>query len=151
MALRYRPMKRVLVINGPNLNLLGVRRPDIYGDTRLPELEELCRRWGAHLELDVVSFQSNHEGEIIDRLHEARADFDAVILNAGALSHYSYAIHDAIEAVQLPTVEVHISDIHQREEWRRTSVTAPACVAQISGQGIDGYRLALERIAELVA
>ena len=135
---------RVLVVNGPNLNLLGTRRPDVYGQTTLGDLEELCRQWGAELGCTVTVFQSNHEGAIIDRLHEAIGRFDGIIINPGALTHYSYAIHDAIEAVAIDTVEVHISDISAREEWRAKSVVAPACRATISGEGVAGYRRAIE-------
>ena len=138
---------RVLVINGPNLNLLGVRRPEVYGTTTLAELEERCRAWGAGLGIEVDTFQSNHEGEIIDRLHDALGSADGVVLNPGALTHYSYALHDAIEAVALPVVEVHLSDISQREEWRARSVVSPACAASISGRGVEGYREALELLA----
>lgn len=136
----------VLVINGPNLNLLGVRRPDIYGSTTLAELEDLCRVWGADLGMQVSTFQSNAEGAIIDRLHQARQDADGVIINPAAYTHYSYAIYDALEAIGLPVVEVHISDITKREPWRRQSVVAPACLTTISGRGIDGYRDALHHL-----
>ncbi len=139
-------MQRVLVINGPNLNLLGTREPEIYGSTTLPELEDRLVAWGADLGLTVETFQSNHEGGIIDRLQEARGAVDGVILNGGAFTHSSYAIHDAIAAIDTPTVEVHISNIHAREEWRRTSVTAPACVHQIFGRGLRGYRDALAHL-----
>jgi 3-dehydroquinate dehydratase-2 len=138
---------RVLVINGPNLNLLGVRRPEVYGEATLPELEEKCRAWGAALGLEVETFQSNHEGAIIDRLHDAMGRADAVVLNPGALTHYSYALHDAVEAVPLPVVEVHLSDISRREAWRAHSVVAPACAISIVGHGVEGYREALEWIA----
>ena len=138
---------RVLVINGPNLNLLGVRRPEVYGTMTLGDLEELCREWGADLGLEVETFQSNHEGALIDRLHDALGMVDGVVLNPGALAHYSYALHDAVEAVALPVVEVHISDISRREEWRARSVVSPACAATISGHGAEGYREALELLA----
>ena len=140
-------MRRVLVVNGPNLNLLGVREPEVYGHTTLPQLDDHVRTWGLALGVDVTTFQSNHEGALIDRLHAARTEVDGVILNGGALTHSSYALHDAIVATDLPTVEVHISNIHAREEWRRRSVTAPACVAAIFGRGIRGYR---DAIAHLV-
>jgi 3-dehydroquinate dehydratase-2 len=139
---------RILVINGPNLNLLGVRRPEVYGTTTLAELEELCRAWGEGLGLAVETFQSNHEGEIIDRLHGALGWAAGVVLNPGALAHYSYALHDAIEAVSLPVVEVHLSDISRREEWRARSVVSPACAATIRGHGVEGYRQALEFLAD---
>ncbi|MBT8164948.1 MAG: type II 3-dehydroquinate dehydratase [Acidimicrobiia bacterium] len=138
----------VLVINGPNLNLLGTREPDVYGTTTLAELDALCVAWGTDLELTISTFQSNHEGAIIDRIQAAAGDCDGIVLNAGALTHYSYALYDALVAVGIPTVEVHISDIHAREEWRHKSVIQPACLAQISGDGLDGYRRALEILTE---
>src|SRR3990172_1484871 len=137
---------RLLVVNGPNLNLLGIRRPDMYGSATLAELDELCRQWAATVGATVETFQSNHEGEIIDRLHGAIAACDGVVINPGALTHYSYALHDAIEAVGIPTVEVHITDVAAREPWRAHSVVAAACVATISGHGLDGYRMAIERL-----
>ncbi len=140
-------MKRVLVINGPNLNLLGSREPEVYGSTTLNELEQHITGWGAGLGIAVSCFQSNHEGEIIDRLHDSRHSQDGIIINAGALTHYSYSLHDAIVAVDLPTVEVHISNIKEREDWRRHSVISPACDYMIRGRGIDGYRYALEYLA----
>ena len=135
---------RLLVINGPNLNLLGTRRPEVYGTTTLRELDELCRTWGTDLGCTVTTFQSNHEGAIIDRLHEAIGRCDGIVINPGALTHYSYALRDAIEAVSIPTVEVHISDIAAREPWRATSVITEVCVESIKGQGTDGYRRAIE-------
>lgn len=138
---------RVLVVNGPNLNLLGVRRLEVYGTTTLPELEELCRAWGAALGIEVETFQSNHEGTLIDRLHDALGKVDAIVLNPGALTHYSYALHDAVEAISLPVVEVHLSDISHRERWRARSVIAPACAFTIRGRGVEGYREALEWLA----
>ncbi len=142
---------RLAVINGPNLNLLGVREPDIYGPTTLPELDALVARWGHELGVDVETFQSNHEGDLIDHLHSLRSRVDGVVINPGALTHYSYALHDAIEAVDLPTVEVHISNIHARERWRRISVVAPACDHTIYGRGIDGYRWAIRRLVNQAA
>ena len=139
-------LSRVLVINGPNLNLLGTRRPEIYGSTTLDELETSCRAWGTASGITVDAFQSNHEGAIIDRIHLAREDADAIIINPGAFTHYSYAIHDALEAAEKPTVEVHISDITSRETWRSQSVISPVCVATIYGRGIGGYRDALRHL-----
>ena len=141
-------MNRVLIINGPNLNLLGTREPEIYGATTLVELDRLCVEWGGALGLDVTNFQSNHEGQIIDKIQEMAGSTGGIVINAGALTHYSYAIYDALVAVALPTVEVHISDIHNREDWRSRSVIKPACLAQITGRGLDGYRKALEILAE---
>ena len=138
---------RVLVVNGPNLNLLGTRRPEVYGTTTLGELGEMCRQWGTELGCSVSVFQSNHEGAIIDRLHEAIGRRDGIVINPGALTHYSYALHDAIEASNIPTVEVHISNIAARESWRAVSVIAPVCVASITGQGVEGYRRAIEVLA----
>jgi len=138
---------QILVLNGPNLNLLGTREPDIYGTATLRELDNRCRIWGQELGLTVSTAQSNHEGDLIDHLHNTIGRFGGVVLNAGALTHYSYAIHDAIEAIGLPVIEVHISDITSREKWRRTSVIADACTATISGEGIDGYRQALQMLA----
>jgi len=139
-------MQHILVINGPNLNLLGTRSPEIYGTTTLADLEALCRSWGTELGVEVRAFQSNHEGALIDGLHEAREVFDGIVLNPGAYAHTSYAIHDAIEAAGIPTVEVHISNIKEREPWRSVSVTAPACTATIYGRGIQGYRWALRHL-----
>jgi 3-dehydroquinate dehydratase-2 len=138
----------VLVINGPNLNLLGTREPEIYGTTTLPALDTMCIDWGTELGLTVSTFQSNHEGAIIDRIQAAASDADGIVINAGAFTHYSYALYDALVAAALPTVEVHISDIHAREDWRRHSVIQPACLTQISGEGLDGYRRALTILAE---
>lgn len=134
-------MKKILVANGPNLNLLGTRAPDVYGSTTLAELEEKCSQWAETHGLETAFFQSNHEGALLDRLH--LRDFDGVILNAGALTHTSYALRDAIEAIQRPVVEVHISNIMEREEWRRISLISEVCLHSIYGRGIDGYRWAL--------
>jgi 3-dehydroquinate dehydratase-2 len=138
---------RVLLINGPNLNLLGTRRPEIYGEATLGELEENCRNWGAAVGLQVDTFQSNHEGIIIDRLHDAIGRYQGVVINPGALGHTSYALHDAIEAIGIPVVEVHISDIEAREPWRAESVIRPACIGAVWGKGVEGYREALEMLA----
>ncbi|MFN2466072.1 MAG: type II 3-dehydroquinate dehydratase [Candidatus Dormibacteria bacterium] len=138
-------MPTVLLINGPNLNRLGHREPEVYGTTTLAEVVAMVRARAAELGWSVAAFQSNHEGELIDEIHRGADDgADAIILNAGALTHYSYALFDALKAVGLPAVEVHISDIAGRENWRQKSVTAPACVATISGHGVNGYVEALE-------
>ena len=138
---------QVLILNGPNLNLLGTREPEIYGTGTLRQLENQCRRWGQALGLSVSTAQSNHEGELIDHLHNSIGRYGGIVINPGALSHYSYALHDAIKAIGLPVVEVHISDISKREKWRRNSVISAACTTTISGQGTDGYRSALEALA----
>lgn len=139
---------QVLVLNGPNLNLLGTREPEIYGSATLRQVENQCRRWGQELGLAVTTAHSNHEGELIEQLHHSMNRYGGVVFNPGALAHYSYALHDAIKAIALPVVEIHISDISKREEWRRRSVIAPACVATISGEGVDGYRTALAILAD---
>ncbi len=139
-------MKSVLVVNGPNLNLLGTREPHIYGAVTLPELETKIATWAADFGITVETLQSNHEGVIIDALHAARDTADGIVINGGAFTHYSYAIHDALIATGLPAVEIHISNIHAREPWRRVSVTAPACDYVIYGRGIRGYRDALLRL-----
>ena len=117
----------ILLVNGPNLNLLGEREPDVYGRTTLREIEDMVRHACAGWKVDVVAFQSNHEGEILDFIQEHRKRARGVIVNPGALTHTSYALHDAIKAVDLPAIEVHLSNIQGREEFRRHSVVAPAC------------------------
>jgi 3-dehydroquinate dehydratase-2 len=135
----------VLLINGPNLNRLGRREPEIYGTATLDEVVALVRARASELGWGVEAFQSNHEGELIDEIHRGADNGAAgIILNAGALTHYSYALYDALVAVELPAVEVHISDISRREDWRKHSVLTPACVAMISGHGVQGYVEALE-------
>jgi 3-dehydroquinate dehydratase type II len=138
-------MRRILVINGPNLNLLGTRSPEVYGHTTAARLKTLVGEWGEAHDLEIEWHQSNHEGVLIDRLHDSRAD--GIVLNAGALTHYSYALADAIDAIEPPVVEVHISNILEREPWRRTSVIAPGCVHSIYGRGVEGYRWALSHLA----
>lgn len=137
----------ILVINGPNLNLLGTREPDIYGNLDLDQLNKLCVSWGGTHGFSVKTFQSNHEGAIIDRIHEARGTVAGIVLNAGAYTHTSYAIYDAILATGLATVEVHISNIQEREPWRRHSVLEAACDHTIYGRGIEGYKHAIGHLA----
>ena len=136
--------KHILVMNGPNLNLLGIREPGIYGNDTLETLCETVRRAAEERDAAVDFFQSNHEGALIDALHAAMGVYDGVILNAGAYTHYSYAIRDAIAAIRLPVVEVHLSDIHAREAFRHVSVIEPVCTAQISGLGVGSYLKALD-------
>ena len=142
-------MQRVLVIHGPNLNLLGSRQPQIYGTTTLGEIEQMLETWGQMHGWDVSSMQSNHEGEIIDRIHEERSKATFIVINPGAYTHTSYAIRDAIEAVEIPTIEVHLSNIHAREPFRGMSVLAPVCRGQISGLGAWSYVAALGAGAHL--
>jgi 3-dehydroquinate dehydratase-2 len=138
-------MTRVLVLQGPNLNLLGFREPEVYGRETLPELHERIRARAVDLGLEVDFFQSNHEGALIDRLHER--DFDVAIVNAGGLTHTSIALRDALLGVSRPFVEVHLSDPSRREPFRRTNYLADIALTSIVGQGGDGYLLALEAIA----
>jgi len=137
-------MKKILLINGPNLNLLGERQPSIYGSITLAELHANVCEYARQFGIEIECFQSNHEGAIIDFLHENRKTADGVVLNAGALTHYSYALLDAIVCIQPPTVEVHISNIMQREKFRQVSVLEEACVKQYMGLGVNGYLRAVE-------
>ncbi len=136
-------MKRVLVINGPNLNLLGSREKDVYGTETLTDIARKVMIEAERLGLEADFVQSNHEGEIIDKIHEARGKYDVLIINPGAYTHYSIAIRDAIKAVEIPAIEIHLSNIHSREEFRRISVIAPVCVGQICGFGSTSYILAM--------
>lgn len=140
--------KKFLVINGPNLNLLGKREPGIYGRESYEALCEMIREHAEKHKCTVRCFQSNHEGAIIDEIQAADGEYDAIIINPGAYTHYSYAIHDALKAVSVPAYEVHISDISAREPFRAISVTAPACVGQIYGQGLKGYLTAMDYFLE---
>ena len=141
-------MIKVLVLNGTNLNLLGTREPEIYGNTTLAEINGEIETLASQLGLEVDFAQSNHEGVLIDQIHGARGKYDWLIFNGGALTHYSYACRDAISAVGIPTIEVHLSNIQGREEFRNKSVIAPVCVGQISGFGPRSYLLALYAIFE---
>jgi len=134
----------ILLLNGPNLNLLGEREPEIYGKTTLPEVEQMVQARARELGHAVRAFQSNHEGALIDELHQARRWANGVIFNPGAFTHYSYALRDAIASTRLRVVEVHISDITKREEFRRVSVIEDVCAHRIVGKGIAGYLEALE-------
>ena len=138
---------QVAVLNGVNLNALGERDPELYGGLSLRELETRIYEWGRGLDLSVRCLQTNHEGQFIDWCHDARRWADGVIVNPGAWTHYSYAILDALEVLQVPVVEVHLSDITKREKWRRTSVIEDVVTARVIGKGPDGYREALELLA----
>lgn len=143
-------MKKILLIHGPNLNLTGIREPGIYGRNSLAAINEevvlKCRQLG----MECSVFQSNSEGALIDRLHAAMEDCDGIIINAGAYTHYSYALRDAISAVRLPTVEVHMSNIQAREEFRHHSVIAPVCAGSIAGFGKNSYLLAVDAVKALL-
>jgi len=143
-------MKKVIIINGPNLNLLGGREEDIYGRRSFDEIYEELEGFAAHNSIQLSYFQSNSEGDIIDRLHQCIGKYDAVILNPGALSHYSYSLHDAVTACRLPVIEVHISNIYSRESWRAKSVISPAASGVILGFGTDVYKLALYAAANIM-
>ena len=137
---------RIHIINGPNLNLLGTRQPEVYGATTLSDIEALCQSKATELGVEIAFMQSNHEGAMVDAIHAALGRFDGIILNAGAYTHTSIALMDAIKSVALPVVELHLSNIHQREEFRHTSYIAKAAVGQICGFGAAGYPLAIDAI-----
>ncbi len=139
---------KFLVINGPNLNLLGKREPGIYGDQTYEDLCQMIREHALAHSSTADFFQSNHEGAIIDTIHAADGVYDAIIINPAAYTHYSYAILDALKAVTVPAYEVHISNIDQRESFRAVSVTAPACVGQLYGHGFKGYLMAMDWFLE---
>jgi len=145
------PDQTIYVLNGPNLNMLGTREPETYGHARLADVEKLCVDTAAQFGLKADCRQSNREGELIDFIHEAHANKAVgLIINAGGYSHTSIALHDALKAAQIPTVEVHISNIHARESFRQHSFTAKAAFASLCGFGIDGYRLAINGLAAKV-
>lgn len=141
-------MSKILVVNGPNLNLLGQREPEVYGAKTLKEIIDGLERIAGKAGIDLVTLQSNHEGEIIDFIQREAPDSVGLIINPGAFTHYSYAIRDAVASVGIEAVEVHLSNIHAREDFRHKSVIAPVCVGQISGLGADVYKSALNWFLE---
>jgi len=143
-------MIKISLIHGPNLNLLGNREPQVYGRDSFDEINRKIKTRAQHLDMEVRIFQSNHEGEIIDAIQDARTWADGIVINPGAYTHYSYAIRDAITAVRLPTIEVHLTNVHAREEFRHHSVVGPVVTGQIIGMGTLSYILSLEAIKEIV-
>ena len=141
----------ILVINGPNINLLGLREPDIYGKGSFTDLLALLEKWAADYSVTIQQYQSNHEGDLVDVIQQAYGKFDAIIINPAAYTHTSIAILDALKAVAIPAVEVHISDVDSRESFRQISYAGLACEKAIKGQGLDGYRQAIAYLKEKYA
>lgn len=141
---------RILVANGPNLNLLGTREPGVYGAATLADVETLCTQTGQRLGLGIDVMQSNHEGALVDAIQAARGAAQGIVINPAAYTHTSVAIADALRAVELPVVEVHISNVHAREEFRKHSYVSPVAAAVIAGAGVEGYRYAIEHLASLL-
>ena len=139
-------MMRILVMHGPNLNLLGIREPDVYGSMTLEQIDAQLVSFGAELGVEVETVQSNHEGELIDALHAAPVRFDGIVFNPGAFTHYSYALRDAVASIGVPVVEVHLSNVHAREDFRARSVIAPVCAGQVSGLGVRSYELGIRAV-----
>ncbi|MGR3615619.1 MAG: type II 3-dehydroquinate dehydratase [Paracoccaceae bacterium] len=140
-------MRKVLLLNGPNLNMLGTRQPEIYGATTLAEVESDCMSYGRSMGFEVTCMQSNHEGALIDAIHAAKGVQSGIVMNAGAYTHTSIALHDALASVSLPVIEVHLSNIHARESFRHHSYIAAQAVGQICGFGPYSYRMALDALA----
>lgn len=140
---------KILILNGPNLNLLGIREPDIYGKNTYADLCKYIQDNARAMGVETDFYQSNHEGAIIDQIHASMGLYDGIVLNAGAYTHYSYAIHDAIAGISVPVVEVHISDVNAREEFRKISVIRPACVCCVSGKGFDSYIEGIQSLIDL--
>ena len=139
---------KILVLNGPNINMLGIREPGVYGSQSYDELLRLLQVWADVLEMDMEHYQSNHEGCLVDKIQEAYGKFDGIIINPAAYTHTSIAILDALKAVAIPAVEVHISDVRVREDFRQISYAGKACIKTIMGQGLDGYRQAMVFLKE---
>lgn len=141
---------KILVINGVNMNMLGIREPDKYGTTTLKDLEKELYAYSFELGIDIETYQSNHEGEIVEKIQSALENFDGIVINPAAYTHTSVAIRDAIAAVNIPTVEIHMTNIQAREDFRQKSLIAPVCVAQICGFGTESYKLGLKGLVELL-
>ena len=142
---------KLLVLNGPNINMLGIREPGVYGSQRYAELLRLLQVWSDELGVEIEHYQSNHEGCLVDKIQAAYGVFDAIVINPAAYTHTSIAILDALKAVALPAVEVHISDVSKRENFRQISYAGKACVKTIMGQGLDGYRQAMAYLKEVLS
>ena len=143
-------MPKILMLHGPNLNLLGQREPEIYGTATLDDYVQACTDWARDLGFDLEHLQSNHEGVLVEAIHAARGRCEAIVINAGAFTHYAWSLHDALATFQGPVIEVHISQPNAREPWRHTSVIAPVASGSIAGFGMLGYQLALQAVAQLV-
>lgn len=141
---------KILVLNGVNMNMLGFREPEKYGNMTLKDLEKDLYAYSFELGVDIETFQSNFEGEIVEKIHSAGKTFDGIVINAGAYTHTSVAIRDAIASVNIPAVEVHMTNIHKREEFRHNSYLAPVCVGQISGFGANSYKLGLKAVVDFL-
>lgn len=137
---------KILILNGPNLNMLGIREPEKYGNETLADINGKIKSYCDEKNIDVEFYQSNIEGEIINKIHSARGNFDGIIMNAGAFTHYSYAIRDAIPIAEMPVIEVHLTNVHAREEFRHNSVIAPVCKGQICGFGSNSYLVAVKAL-----
>ena len=143
-------MKKILVINGPNINMLGIREPGVYGTITLADIEKELGSLAKELKTEIEFFQSNHEGEITEKIQQSLNKIDGIIINPAAFTHTSVAIRDALAAVNIPAIEVHISNVYSREEFRHKSFTAGVCVGQIAGLGIDGYLCALRKLVSIL-
>ena len=139
---------KILFLNGPNLNLLGSREPDKYGSQTLSDIEKQTKIEAEKLNTEIIFYQSNIEGELVNKIQESKGNFDGIVINPAAYTHTSVAIRDAILAVEIPTVEIHLSNIHKREDFRKNSLTAPACIGQITGFGAESYKLGLIAITD---
>ena len=142
---------KLLILNGPNINMLGIREPGVYGSQSYAELLRLLDKWAQELGIEMEHYQSNHEGCLVDKIQEAYGKFDGIVINPAAYTHTSIAILDALKAVAIPAVEVHISDVSQREDFRQISYAGKACIKTIMGQGLDGYRQAMAFLREYLS